>query len=259
MTVDLDAAHYRKNSKSQYTQANSLLKDVEIRCSFSILDVGCGHGEIIAELSRLIPKGRAVGVDPSRNMIHLASEAFSESSYRNLEFYRTKAEEMDFPPETFDLIICTNAFMWIREPQKTLDLMNGFLKSGGHLIIFTYDKDTPYVRLFESVLCKYYPELADSSAVNTMLSIEEYKSYLSKNQMHLDRFELEDIVFRYRNEEEFKNYIRGWLSCYASIPRDRQEEFINKIIENSGDVSISATKQEIIIPHRTLSIKASKC
>lgn len=256
--ADLDAIHYKNNSKSQYSQASDLLKNVRIKESHSILDVGCGHGKIIAELSRLAPKGSSIGIDPSENMIQLASASFPESLYNNLEFYQMKAEEMDFYNESFDLIVCTNTFMWIRDPIKALNLMERFLKHGGQLIIFTYDKDTPYVRLFESVLYQYYPQFAKTSAVNTMLSIEEHKAILERNRMKIEQFDVQDIFFSYKNKEEFKNYILGWLSCYINIPKELHDEFIEKVIEKSPEFCIKNHNDEIVIPHKTISIKAYK-
>lgn len=256
--LELDAIHYKDHSKSQYFQANTLLNEIKIEESFSILDVGCGHGEIIAELSTFAPKGRCVGVDPSVNMIQLASNTFPESLYNNLEFYQLKAEEMHFHDQAFDLIVCTNAFMWVKEPKKALDLMVRFLKKGGHLIIFTYGKDTPYVNLFENVLHKHYPQLVDESAVNTMLSIEEHKELLLEHKMNLEVFSSEEIVFSYKNKEEFKNYILGWLACYAPIPREQQEDFIEKVIEQAEKFNLSGLDGKFSIPHTTLSIKASK-
>ncbi len=67
--TDLDALHYKQNSKSQYSQAYKLLEGIKISPEASILDIGCGHGHIIGELSKLAPLGRSVGIDPSPNMI----------------------------------------------------------------------------------------------------------------------------------------------------------------------------------------------
>lgn len=257
-TLDLNANHYKEHSKSQYAQANSLLKTIEIKPNFSILDVGCGHGKIIAELSQLTPDGRSIGIDPSQNMISLATKTFPKSFYKNLEFHQIKAEKMNFKSNNFDLIICTNALTWIREPEKALSLMCKFLKVNGILIIFTYVKETPYVNLFEGVLREHFPKFVSGSAVNTILSVGQHDEILKRNGMSLDIFKLEDVVFKYKNAEDFKNYIRGWLPCYAPIPNELQESFLDKIIKESNLYVSNPEIQEITIPHKTLSIKSCK-
>jgi len=256
-TLDLDADHYKKNSKSQYSQANNLLKGLKISQDASILDIGCGHGHIIGELSKLAPLGRSVGIDPSPNMISLASEMFPEGEFNNLEFHQMKAEEMDFQPGSFDLILCTNAFMWIRDPAKVLKLISKFLKPNGHFILFSYAKDTPYVQLFEDVLKKSFPALKKASAVNTMLSTDQHSELLTENQMGLNVFEVEDVTFKYESELDFKNYVLGWLTCYAPLEDHQQEVFLSKLIKESKKFRDNKSSS-ITIPHKTISIRASK-
>ncbi|MBS0652095.1 MAG: class I SAM-dependent methyltransferase [Verrucomicrobia bacterium] len=257
-SFDLDALHYKKNSKSQYSQAYSLLKDIQISPEASILDIGCGHGYIIGELSKYAPFGRSVGIDPSPNMISLASEMFPKNEFSNLEFHQLKAEEMNFDPESFDLILCTNAFMWIRDPRKTLRLISKFLKPNGHFILFSYSKETPYVQLFEEVLEKNFPELIKSSAVNTMLSTDQHAKILTRNHMVLNVFKIEDVNFEYESEIDFKNYVLGWLSCYAPLDSHQQEIFLSKLIEESKKFRKEPYSSRIEIPHKTISIIAAK-
>ncbi|OGN67205.1 MAG: hypothetical protein A3F79_05015 [Chlamydiae bacterium RIFCSPLOWO2_12_FULL_45_20] len=258
LTIDLDASHYKNNSKSQYLQAYHLLESVNISPAASILDIGCGHGTIIGELARLAPFGKSVGIDPSPNMIALASETFLGRELHNLEFHQLKAENMKFHPETFDLILCTNAFMWIRDPIKALGLISRFLKPSGHFILFSYSKETPYVQLFEKVLKENFPELHKNSAVNTMLSTDQYSEILTQNHLLLEVFKIEDVVFEYQNTLDFKNYVLGWLSCYAPLNPHQQEIFLIKLTEESKKFRKKDGSSHIAIPHKTISIKASK-
>lgn len=256
--LDLDALHYKQNSNSQYCQAYDLLKGIKISPEASILDIGCGHGRIIGELSKIAPFGKSIGIDPSPNMISLASEMFPERKFKNLEFYQLKAEEMKFHPASFDLILCTNAFMWIRDPRKALRLISKFLKPNGYFILFSYSKETPYVQLFEDVLEKNFPELKKYSAVNTMLSNDQYAKLFTKNHMALNVFKVEDVTFEYENEFDFKNYVLGWLSCYAPLNSYQQEVFLSKLIEECKKFRKKQYSSVITIPHKTILIKASK-
>jgi ubiquinone/menaquinone biosynthesis C-methylase UbiE len=255
---DLDALHYKNNSTTQSSRAYDLLKDIKISPDASILDIGCGHGYIIGELSKIAPYGRAVGIDPSFSMISLANEMFPKCKFSNLEFHQLKAEEMNFAAESFDLILCTNAFMWIRDPRKALRLISKFLKPNGRFILLSYAKETPYVQLFEEVLEQNFPELKNASAVNTMLSINQYSNVLNKNNMELDVFRTEDVIFKYENELDFKNYILGWLSCYVPFDSDQREFFLSKLIEESKKFRKEQYSSNIEIPHKSISIIASK-
>lgn len=256
--LELDAQHYKKNSVSQYSQARTLLKLVEITRNCSILDVGCGHGHIIAELSQTAISGKSIGIDASKDMINLAKQTYQEHPYDNLQFFHMNAEDMKFEGSSFELVICTNVLMWVREPKKALELMISFLKNNGSIIIFTYPTNTPYATLFEEVLIDLYPSVREKSAVNTMLKPEEHEDILKNANMEMTLFDLEDITFFYENEDHFKNYVRGWLVCYAPLNSTQQELFIDELCKRAHQRGYYASSGKIAIPHKTLKIVAKK-
>ncbi len=256
--LELDALHYKNYSISQYSQAGQLLKLIDIQDNCSILDVGCGHGNILAELSSLVPNGRAIGIDASHNMISLAKSSFPNEIYKNLMFMQLNAEQMVFPEQSFDLIICTNVLMWIRKPRTALDQMCSLLKPNGHIVIFTYPNTTPYAKLFEKTLNSLFPELRNKSAATTMLSPREHKEILLRQGLEIILFSIEDVVFSYEDENDFKNYVRGWLNCYAPIPENFQDTFLDKICEQAREEGYCDRSGRFSIPHQTIRIVAKK-
>lgn len=256
--LDLNAKHYELNSNFQYSQAKYLLGLVNFQHNASILDVGCGHGHIIAEISQMIPEGNAIGIDASKQMISLAKEKFQGNAYRNLKYFHLKAENMRFPQAVFDLIICTNVLMWVRKPKKALDLMITSLKPGGNIVILTYPTNTPYAILFEEVLNELFPELRDNSAVKTMLSPNQYKRIFEINELKMPLFEIENTTFFYEDLDDFKNYVRGWLVCYAPLTEHQQEQFLNALCEKVCKKGYFVPKTPVTIPHQTLKIIAKK-
>ncbi|MCH9617238.1 MAG: Trans-aconitate 2-methyltransferase [Chlamydiia bacterium] len=256
--LELDAEHYKKYSNTQYSQAKKLLQLVDVQNTDSILDVGCGHGHITAEMALLVPKGNAIGIDASKEMIKLAKEKFDGIMYENLNYLHVKAEDMIFPRESLDLIICTNAMMWVREQKKVLDSMADFLKSRGSIVIFTYPTTTPYALLFEEVLEELFPELRHKSALKTMLSPAKYKEILENNGLNIKLFEIEDVIFSYKDMDEFKNYVKGWLVCYAPLSEIQQECFLYELCKKISQKGYNPANQKITIPHQTLKIIAKK-
>jgi ubiquinone/menaquinone biosynthesis C-methylase UbiE len=255
--VDLDASYYQDHSEQQYGRAQELLKSLVLTESASVLDVGCGYGNIIAEISQKAPKGRSIGIDASSAMICLAKEKFSNSRFPNLEFLQAKAEEMSFKNCCFDAVISFSCLLWVREPKKALNLMCKSLKPGGVLLILTYLKESSYITFFEKAL-EEFPVYKHLSAAHTMISIEEYKNTLRSQEMELDEFRSEWRFSNYKNTEELKTYLRGWLTCYVPLPEELQEPFLNKTVEESLLVRVSSTKDEIVLPYQLLAIRARK-
>lgn len=253
--ADLDASYYQEHSQPQYERAQELLKSLLINESASILDVGCGYGNIIAEISQKASKGKSIGIDASPDMIRLAQERFPNSKFTNLEFQQAKAEEMSFKDNSFDAIICFSCLLWVRDPKKALNLMCRFLKPGGVLLILTYLKESAYITFLDQTL-EEFPSYKALSASHTMLSIEEYQEILKSHKMELDEFRPEWRFSKYKSLLELKDYLRGWLTCYVPLPGELQESFLDKAVEKS--LSVSVGKNEIVLPYQLLAIKARK-
>jgi ubiquinone/menaquinone biosynthesis C-methylase UbiE len=255
--VDLDALYYESHSQPQYERAQELLNLLNLNENATVLDVGCGHGNIIAEISQKTPYGKSIGVDASHDMIKIAKEKFAHSKFPNLEFIQIKAEEMSFGSCTFDVIICFSCLLWVREPKKALNAMCEFLKPGGVLLILTYLKESAYINFLEKTLEKF-PSFKSQSAALTMLSIEEYKNILNSHDLDIQTFLPEWRVSKYKDTSDLKAYLKGWLNCYVPLPKELQEIFLNSAVENSLSESISQKNEEIALPYQLLAIKAVK-
>ena len=115
-----------------------------IRKNSYILDVGCGDGRTIKELSKLTDK--IVGVDNDIKVIKLAK--------KNLEtFPKTKiiladAKALPIDSATFDYVICVGTFgNFESKKYKILKEMKRVLKPNGKIIISVYSEDALNARL----------------------------------------------------------------------------------------------------------------
>ncbi|MEV0704333.1 methyltransferase domain-containing protein [Saccharopolyspora sp. NPDC050389] len=98
-----------------------------------VLDVGCGPGNVTAQLGRAVgPAGLAIGVDVSRPM--LARAARTETA-DNVGFIRADARGLPFPDGTFDLVTSLAALQLIPEPHEVLADMVRMLAPGGWLSV----------------------------------------------------------------------------------------------------------------------------
>jgi len=257
-STDLDALYYQSHSQPQQDRAQELLQLLSISETASVLDVGCGCGNIIADISKRAPKGNSIGIDASHEMIKLAKQTYPREKFSNLEFQEVKAEEMSFPDFSFDAVISFSCLLWVREPRKALDLMCKSLKSGGELLILTYLKESAYISFFEKTLDKKFPSYKGQSAARSMLSIKEYQEVLESNRMKLEVFRPEWRFSKYKNVEALKAYIKGWLNSYVSLPLALHDTFLEIAAEESFSESVAHTKDEIVLPYQLLAIKARK-
>ncbi|MDD5747833.1 MAG: class I SAM-dependent methyltransferase [Actinomycetota bacterium] len=95
----------------------------------AILDIGCGTGEITAEIASL-SQGRVTGVDGNNEFIELARKSFPE-----IEFFVSDISSLPFNDNEFDLLTSHFVFMWLKEPLQVLSEIRRVLEPGGLLLI----------------------------------------------------------------------------------------------------------------------------
>lgn len=74
----------------------------KIKPSFTVLDLGCGSGELTLNLSYLCKK--IVGLDISREYIRTAKQDKSKRKVKNVSFLVAEATKIPFKKDTFDLV-----------------------------------------------------------------------------------------------------------------------------------------------------------
>jgi len=97
-----------------------------------VLDVGCGTGSVsllLAELGHEI-----TGVDFAAEMIALAKRK-SEAMGLAAAFAVQDAAAPDFPPQSFDVIVCRHVLWALPDPASVLARWTRLLRPGGRLLL----------------------------------------------------------------------------------------------------------------------------
>ncbi len=105
----------------------------------SILDVGCGTGEITARLAEKFPDASLVGIDLEDSHIDRARERCARFGSR-VTFEHGDALALHYPDARFDLVVCRHLLQAVPDARKVLGEINRVLRPGGraHLIAEDY-------------------------------------------------------------------------------------------------------------------------
>src|SRR5262249_30142203 len=125
---------YYRQSGLQQAMAEEQLGHLTLEGGERILDIGCGDGKITAEIAARVPRGSALGVDPSQNMIAFASSRFGPPAQANLRFEEADARRLPYRDE-FDLVVSFNALHWVPEQDAALGSIRAALKPGGRALL----------------------------------------------------------------------------------------------------------------------------
>lgn len=111
-----------------------------------VLDVASGTGLLLKQLLKRVPGMEAYGIDASTDMLAQAREALKGQPHVRLEQVEVNSSRttgLPYPPNTFDLVTCTNALHDIRDPVAFLSDVRGLLAPGGQLVLEDFARRRP--------------------------------------------------------------------------------------------------------------------
>ena len=97
-----------------------------------LLEVGCGHGQMLLWLSKHYPTLNLTGIDISQEQIDIAKQNISKAS--NIRLLNQSILLHD-TAEQYDFIYCRFVLMHLDTVNEALEKMLALLKSGGKLLI----------------------------------------------------------------------------------------------------------------------------
>lgn len=103
MTFNWDGSKYTSVSRLQAEIGESLIEALHIQSHESVLDIGCGVGNLTLKLAAMAEKGFVLGIDPSPSMLEKAREMASRHGLPNLDFQVMGAAEINFQAR-FDVV-----------------------------------------------------------------------------------------------------------------------------------------------------------
>jgi demethylmenaquinone methyltransferase/2-methoxy-6-polyprenyl-1,4-benzoquinol methylase len=99
----------------------------------SFLDVGTGTGVMIPYLMQYLGEsGKITAIDLAEKMIEAAQ---SKHASPNVEFLCGDVLEGSLPGEAFDYVVCYSVFPHFSDKQAAIQILSGYLKKGGELLI----------------------------------------------------------------------------------------------------------------------------
>jgi ubiquinone/menaquinone biosynthesis C-methylase UbiE len=109
-----------------------------------VLDAGCGTGVNFSRLSSLV--STIVGVDFSGEMLKRAEQRISREGLSNVRAVLGDVTKIDFPPKTFDKVICTSVLQYLNdgERESALREMARVCKTGGRIVLHVKNRTSLY-------------------------------------------------------------------------------------------------------------------
>jgi ubiquinone/menaquinone biosynthesis C-methylase UbiE len=112
--------------------SRKLLDLAQLQAGYRVLDVASGSGLATFMAAQVVrPEGSVIGVDLSETMVTLARTRAAGEGVDNVEFIHMDAEELEFPADSFDAVLCALGLMLFPRPNRALSEMRRVLRTGG--------------------------------------------------------------------------------------------------------------------------------
>lgn len=134
---ELAARYDRRWSAYIEATLHETMLRLPLRRGNRLLDVGCGTGVLLERVRALDLRLRAMGADPSSEMLDVARRRLARAGLLT----RSLAEALPFPDEAFDVVVSTSALHYFSDPAKALEEMGRVLRPGGRLVITDWCAD----------------------------------------------------------------------------------------------------------------------
>src|SRR4030065_2710935 len=130
MTLTLQQCHKRYQQQAKWTQnlRDYVFNQIGIDKSARILEVGCGTGVILHELTQ-VSQGYIFGLD-----IDYKSTQMTHNSLPTTSILTGNGVNLPYRPGSFDVTVCHFLLLWVNNPLQVVKEMSRVTRSGGFVL-----------------------------------------------------------------------------------------------------------------------------
>jgi len=139
--------------------SEAVFPKLPVREGDRVLDVGCGFGDTVIKLARLVgPRGEVVGIDCCDAFLEAAARDVKAAGVSNVTLMRGDAE-IALPEGQFDFVFARFGTMFFANPVAGLRNMRKALRPGGRMvhIVWRDRADNPWLSMAKDVVLEYLP------------------------------------------------------------------------------------------------------
>lgn len=140
----------------------------------SVLEVGCGIGDLLKEIARYKPR-ELYGVDSSKKMVAYAQEFLREEK---VDVQVANVFHLPFPEKSFDLVVVMDEFQYVKDNKQLEKLMYEVTRVARQWVILV-EETAPEPMQKEHFIAR---------------TIEQYKTEMHKKRFHLRSVDILDIA-----------------------------------------------------------------
>jgi trans-aconitate methyltransferase len=218
-----DAARYQDQHSFVWRYGANLMESLNPQPGERILDVGCGTGQLTAEIAR--SGAKVTGLDNSAEMLAEACK-----NYPDIAYVLGDAASFHFP-ESFDAVFSNAALHWVKDAEGAVKSIAQALHPGGRFVAeFGGKGNNASVR---AALRAVFGTGADERSPWYYPSVGEYAPILERHGLEVREARLFDRPTPLDGEDGMANWLRMFTGSYwRQLPPDRVDDIVRQLVDH---------------------------
>jgi len=206
-----------------------------------VLDLACGTGIVARNVApRVGSRGIVIGLDANPDMIDMARIA-AKRDHIAIEWHTGPAEQLPFPDENFDLILCQFGLMFFTNRLAALKEMHRVLRKNGRIVLSVWQglDRHPFYQTLHDVSQRHFGK----SSVETVFSLgnsAELHKLLTDSDFRQVAIEPMSITAYFPRPEEF-------LACEIDI-NPAEAPALHNLDKEAQQAIMAAARQDMQSP-----------
>jgi trans-aconitate methyltransferase len=218
-----DASLYQDQHSFVWRYGANLLELLAPQPGERILDVGCGTGQLTADIAR--SGARVTGLDSSADMV-----AGAHKNYPELTFVLGNAAGFDFA-EPFDAVFSNAALHWVKDADGAVASIARALRPGGRFVAELGGKGN--IATVQAALRAVLGPIADEQSPWYYPSIGEYAPILERHGLEVRNASLFDRPTPLQGEDGLDHWLRMFTQTYLrQFTPERADDIVRQLVEH---------------------------
>lgn len=129
----------------EFLNPEKVLARLNLREYYLAADFGCGSGNWVIALAKILTKGKVIGIDILEEPLSALRAKLKDQGILNVDLARADVEKRTpILPESLDLVLMTNLLFETENKKGVMEEAKRVLKKGGKILIVDWKENSPF-------------------------------------------------------------------------------------------------------------------
>ncbi len=130
-----------RSEREKEEETSSLIRNMKIKSSDVIADIGAGSGYHVFKMAPLANEGKILAVDIQQEMLNAINAKQNDLGISNIELIKGEEQSTNLPKNSVDKVLMVDVYHEFSFPKEMLQSIYKALKSNGKIYLVEYRKE----------------------------------------------------------------------------------------------------------------------